>query len=64
MVGWVGVFTSENFYVPKNRFFLLNFFLNTFSYYRDSDVFLADSVNLADSSDFFADILTFCHDGC
>ena len=33
-------------------------------YYRDSDVFLADSVNLADSSDFFADISTFCHDGC
>ena len=33
-------------------------------YYRDSDVFLADSVNLADSSDFFADILTFCHDEC
>ena len=34
------------------------------SYYTDSDVFLADSVDLADISDFFADILTFFHDGC
>ena len=32
-------------------------------YYTDSDVFLADSVDLPDISDFFADILTFFHDG-
>ena len=32
-------------------------------YYRDSDVFLADSVDLADISDFFADILTFFQNG-
>ena len=32
-------------------------------YYRDSDVFLADSVLLPDILDFFADILTFFHDG-
>ena len=32
-------------------------------YYIDSHVFLADSVDLADISDFFADILTFFHDG-
>ena len=28
-------------------------------YYTDSDVFLADSLDLPDISDFFADILTF-----
>ena len=33
------------------------------SQYIDSDIFLADSVDLADISDFFADILTFFHDG-
>ena len=32
-------------------------------YYTDSNVFLADSVDLPDISDFFADILTFFHDG-
>ena len=32
------------------------------SYYTDSDVFLADSVDLGDISDFFADIFTFCRD--
>ena len=33
-------------------------------YCRDSDVFMADSVLLPDISDFFADVLTFFHDGC
>ena len=32
-------------------------------YYTDSDVFLADSVDFADSSDFRADSWTFFHDG-
>ena len=32
-------------------------------YYKDSDVFLADSVDLADISKIFADILTFFQDG-
>ena len=32
-------------------------------YYTDSDVFLADSMDLSDISDFFADILTFYHNG-
>ena len=32
-------------------------------YYTDSNVFLADSVDLPDISNFFADILTFFHDG-
>ena len=39
------------------------FFSNVFNYYTYSDVFLADSVDLPDISDFFADILTFFHGG-
>ena len=31
-------------------------------YYTDSDVFLVDSVDLADISEFFADIFTFHRD--
>ena len=36
---------------------------NASAYYIHSDVFLADSVDLPDIWDFFADILTFFHDG-
>ena len=32
-------------------------------YYTDSNVFLADSLDLPDISDFFADILTFFQNG-
>ena len=58
----MGVFTAEIFWCLILRFKKIFYFWSVFSYYTDSDVFLAESVDLADISDFFADIFTFHRD--
>ena len=50
-------------YSLKKTEYLLHIISIFWIYYRDSDVFLADSVDLADISDFFPEYVDFCHDG-